>query len=155
ARSALAAEIGREPTDGELAGHLGWTREEARFVATALTDVTSLDRPASAERGDAGIGEYVADERTSRVAEEVVEEAETALLFEALAKLPERARRVLLRRHGLDGGEPATLRELSEELGVSRERVRQMQREAERRLRSLATSASPAEGSRRHEKITA
>jgi RNA polymerase primary sigma factor len=90
------------------------------------------------------MGELVTDERASRVAEEVVEQAETALLFEALARLPERARRVLLRRHGLDGREPATLRELSEELGVSRERVRQLQRDAERRLRSSRMAVTPA-----------
>jgi DNA-binding CsgD family transcriptional regulator len=60
------------------------------------------------------------------------------MLFEELARLPERERRVLLRRHGLEGGEPATLREMAEELGISRERVRHLQRKAERRLRSSA-----------------
>ena len=51
------------------------------------------------------------------------------------ARLPERERRVLVRRYGLDGEKPATLADLSEELAVSRERVRQLQREAERALR--------------------
>ena len=93
-------------------------------------------------------GEYVVDEGTSLVGEEVVEEAEKALLFEGLGRLPERARRILLRRYGLDGGEPATLRELSEELGVSCERIRQLQREAERRLRSSVMAVTPAESRR-------
>jgi hypothetical protein len=79
----------------------------------------------------------------------VVEEAEEARLLEELARLPERARHVLVGRHGLGGGEPLTLREMAEEMGVSRERVRQLQREAERRLRSSAgTTARPA-GTRR------
>ena len=143
-RSELASELGREPTVGELAGRLGWAEEEARFAMTVVQDATSLDRPVSAEEGTAVVGEFVADERASRVAEEVVEQAEAALLFEALARLPERARRVLVARHGLDGLKPATLRELSEELGVSRERIRQLQREAEHKLRSFRTPATQA-----------
>ena len=138
-RGELASELDREPTDGEIAGRLGWAEEEARFASAVLHDATtSLDRPVSTGEGAAEMGELVADERASSVAEEVVEEAEKAMLFEELARLPERERRVLLRRHGLEGGEPATLREMAEELGISRERVRQLQREAERRLRSSA-----------------
>ncbi|MGH3086042.1 MAG: sigma-70 family RNA polymerase sigma factor [Rubrobacteraceae bacterium] len=149
-RRELASGLGREPTDDELSAKLGWAREETRFAATLLPDIASLDRPVSAERDGAAMGEYVADERASRVAEEVVEEAEEARLFEVLGRLPERSRRVLVMRYGLDGGEPATLREVSEEFGVSRERVRQMQREAERKLRNLA-----AQSSRKGERKTA
>jgi RNA polymerase primary sigma factor len=69
------------------------------------------------------------------VATEVVRELETRHLMESVERLPERQRRVLVRRYGLDGVEPATLADLSEELGVSRERIRQMQREAEVILR--------------------
>jgi RNA polymerase primary sigma factor len=134
-RGELASELGREPTDGELAWRLGWTEEEARFAMRVSPDASSLNRPVSAEEGAFALGELVADEEASRVAEEVVEEAEMALLFEALRHLPERGRHVLVRRYGLDGDEPATLRELAAELGISRERVRQLQREAEHRLR--------------------
>jgi len=143
-RGELVSELGREPTDGELAERLGWTEEEARFAMAVLPDATSLDRPVGAEKGAAEVGELVVDERASRVAEDLVAETETALLFETLACLPERARRVLVRRHGLDGRGPATLRELAEELRISRERVRQLQREAEHRLRSSGTAVTPA-----------
>ena len=61
---------------------------------------------------------------------------ETAGLEEAIAGLPQRLRHVLVKRYGLDDRKPATLKELSEELGVSRERVRQIQREAEGVLRN-------------------
>ena len=144
-RGEIASELGREPTEGELAGRLGWAEEETHFALTVLRDTISLDSPVSAEEGAAQMGELVADERASRVAEEVVEQAEKALLFEALARLPERARRVLVRRYGLDDREPATLREISEDLGVSRERVRQLQREAERRLRGFGTAVTRVE----------
>jgi RNA polymerase primary sigma factor len=66
---------------------------------------------------------------------EVMRELETRRLMESVERLPERQRRVLVRRYGLDGEKPATLADLSEELAVSRERVRQLQREAERILR--------------------
>jgi RNA polymerase primary sigma factor len=55
--------------------------------------------------------------------------------MESVERLPERQRRVLVRRYGLDGEKSATLADLSEELEISRERVRQLQREAERALR--------------------
>jgi RNA polymerase primary sigma factor len=143
ARGELVSELGREPAEGELAERLGWARDEARFAMLAMPDATSLDHPISAERGIVELGELVADEQASRVAEEVVEEAERTLLYEALAYLPERSRHVLVRRYGLDG-EPATLREVAEELGVSHERVRQLQRDAEHRLRNSAEAAPPA-----------
>jgi RNA polymerase primary sigma factor len=139
-RGELASELGREPTEGELAAGLGWAEDEVRFALTVPGETTSLDRPLGSEEGSDSLGEFVADERASRVAEEVVEEAEASLLHDALGRLPERARRVVVRRHGLDGGEPATLKELADELGVSRERVRQLQRQAERALRSVRTS---------------
>ncbi|MBV9455525.1 MAG: RNA polymerase sigma factor RpoD/SigA, partial [Rubrobacter sp.] len=69
---------------------------------------------------------------------EMVRELETRRLVEFIEQLPERQRRVLVRRYGLDGDKPATLADLSEELEVSRERVRQVQREAERVLRDEA-----------------
>ena len=144
-RAELSAKLGREPTDEELADRLGWDQEELHFATEVLPDAASLERPISAEKGAAQMGEFVVDERTSRVAEEVVEEAEAALLFEGLANLPERARHVLTRRYGLDEGEPATLRELAEELGISRERVRQLQREAERKLRQPDTTIPEAQ----------
>ncbi len=140
-RGELASELGREPTEEELANRLGWSREEARFAVLALQDAASLNHPVNAERGTMELVETLADERASRVAEEVVEEAEWTLLHDALARLPERSRHVLARRYGLDA-EPATLRELAEELGVSHERVRQLQRDAERRLRSSRKAVS-------------
>jgi RNA polymerase primary sigma factor len=60
---------------------------------------------------------------------------ETSRLIESVERLPERERRVLVRRYGLDGEKAATLADLSEELAVSRERVRQLQYEAEQILR--------------------
>ena len=82
------------------------------------------------------LGEFVEDERASDTPGEVMHEMEATQLEEAIGRLPERTRYVLARRYGLDGREPATLAQLGEELGLTRERIRQLQREAESILKS-------------------
>ena len=132
----LSTELEREPTDEEVAERLGWTVDEVRNVKDAMPDATSLNRPLGSEEDASEIGELVEDERTSDTAGEVMHEMETEGLQVAIEGLPERHRYVLVRRYGLDDPKPATLAELSEELKISRERVRQLQREAERMLRN-------------------
>jgi RNA polymerase primary sigma factor len=134
-RNELSAQLGREPTDEEVAERLGWTVGEVRVAIELLADVVSLDWPVSSEDSAPGLGEFLEDERASEVAEAVIQEREHALLWESMEQMSDRERHVLVRRHGLDDREPATLAELSNELGITRERVRQLQRKAERRLR--------------------
>jgi RNA polymerase primary sigma factor len=131
----LSAELSRDPTDEEIAERLGWDVDRVRDVKSAIPDATSLNRPLSSEEDSSELGDFIEDERESGVASEVVRELETRRLMESVERLPERQRRVLVRRYGLDGEEPATLADLSEKLGVSRERIRQLQREAEVMLR--------------------
>jgi RNA polymerase primary sigma factor len=133
-RNELSAALGREPTDEEVAEKLGWTAREVRTTIELLSDVASLDRPVSSEDGAPGLGEFVEDERSSEVAEVVIRDMEHTRLRQSIGEMPARERHVLVRRYGLDDREPATLAELSNELGVSRERIRQLQRKAERRL---------------------
>jgi RNA polymerase sigma factor (sigma-70 family) len=71
----------------------------------------------------------------------VIREMEIAQLTEAMEGMADRERHVLVRRYGLDDREPATLAEVGAELGITRERVRQLQRDTERRLRMLMTHA--------------
>ena len=136
AYNALSEELRREPSDEEVAERIDWTPERVREVKDALPDATSLNQPLSSEEGASEIGAFVEDERASDTAGEVLREMETSGLAEAIEGLPERQQHVLLRRYGLGEEEkPATLAQLSKELGISRERVRQLQREAERMLR--------------------
>ena len=132
----LSAELDRNPNDEEVAERLGWTVDEVRDVKDAMPDATSLNQPLSQERDASELGEFVEDERASDTAGQVMREMETAHLKEAIERLPDRARYVLVRRYGLDEQASATLAQLSEELGISRERVRQLQREAEQMLKS-------------------
>ena len=132
----LSVQLEREPTDEEVAERLGWEVDRVRDVKGAIPDATSLNQPLTSDEGGPELGDLLEDEHESRVASEVVEELEKRRLMESVERLPERQRRVLVRRYGLDGEEPATLADLSEELGVSRERIRQLQRETERALRN-------------------
>jgi RNA polymerase primary sigma factor len=131
----LAVELSRDPTDEEVAKRLGWDVDRVKDVKSAIPDATSLNRPLSSEEDSSELGDLIEDERETRIASQVVRELETHRLLESVERLPERQRRVLVRRYGLDGKDPATIAGLSEELGVSRERVRQLQREAEGVLR--------------------
>jgi RNA polymerase primary sigma factor len=131
----LSAQLQREPTDEEVAERLSWDVDRVKDVKSAIPDATSLNQPLSSDEGSSELGDFVEDERESGAAGEVVRELEIRRLMESVERLSERQRRVLVRRYGLDGEKPATLADLSEELEVSRERVRQLQREAERTLR--------------------
>jgi len=132
----LSVELEREPTDDEVAERLGWTVGEVLDVKDAMPDATSLNQRLGAEKDASEVGEFVEDDLASDTPGEVMREMETEHLKEAIERLPERNRYVLIRRYGLNDCAPATLAQLSDELGVSRERVRQLQREAERMLKS-------------------
>ena len=132
----LSAELERDPTDEEVAERLEWTIGEVRDVKDAMPDAMSLNQPLSSEADSSELGELVEDERASDTLGTVMQEMESAQLGEAIQRLPERNRYVLVRRYGLDKREPATLANLSEELDISRERVRQIQLEAERILKA-------------------
>jgi RNA polymerase primary sigma factor len=130
----LSSDMEREPTDEDVAGRLAWSLEDVRDLKGSLWDASSLNQPLSPDSDATEIGELIEDERASEVAGTVIGEMEIDWLADAVEKLPERHRRVLIKRYGLGDEETATLARLSEELGISRERVRQLQREAERML---------------------
>ena len=132
----LSAEFEREPTDEEVAARLEWTTDEVLNVKGAMPDAGSLNQSLTSNDDSSEVGDFVEDEQASDTAGEVMREMETEGLQGAIEGLPERHRHVLVRRYGLDDQKPATLANLSEELEISRERVRQLQREAERMLRN-------------------
>jgi RNA polymerase primary sigma factor len=139
-RNELSARLGGEPADEEVGERLGWTVREVRAVAGLLLEVFSLDRPVGAEDGSTKLGDFVEDEQASEVPEAVIRDMENTRLKESMGEMSARERHILVRRYGLDDREPATLAELSDKLGVTRERVRQLQRNAERRLRGRLVS---------------
>src|SRR5215210_205429 len=136
----VSAEKEGEPTDEEVAARLEWTVEQVRVNKDAMPDATSLNQPLGSDLDATEIGEFVEDERASEVAGTVIGEMEMDWLSGAIENLPERHRHVLIKRYGLGDESAATLAQLSDELGISRERVRQVQREAERMLASDQTA---------------
>src|SRR5919112_746268 len=133
----LWAELARAPSDEAVAERLGWSVEDIRKVKDATPDAsTSLNQPLPSDKGSSELGELVEDERSSDTPGTVMSEMEISQLGEAIDRLPERYRRVLVRRYGLDEKDPATLAELGDELELSHERVRQLQLEAIRVLKN-------------------
>jgi RNA polymerase primary sigma factor len=136
AYASLLSELGREPAEEEIAERLGWEAEEVRQALGAATDATSLDQPLGPEEGASGFEALVQDERVPDASDALIREMESMLLKVAIEKLPDRTRYVLIRRYGLGDSKKATLRELARELDISKERVRQLQREAEEKLKA-------------------
>ena len=131
----LWTQLGREPSLEEIAEEASLPIEQARQVRAAARAATSLDQPVG-DRDDAVLGDFVAGE--GPLPEEQVElSLRSQALRQALAALSERERHVLVLRYGLDDDEPKTLAEIGRRLGLTRERIRQIQVEALRRLASL------------------
>jgi RNA polymerase primary sigma factor len=131
----LWMELGREPTLQEVTERAGLPLRQALEVEAAARASISLDQPLG-EQEDALFGDMVAGEGPlpeERVADRLRYEA----LAEALALLCERERAVIVLRYGLYDSEPKTLAEIGRRLGVSRERVRQLETEALKRLARL------------------
>jgi RNA polymerase primary sigma factor len=133
----LSIELARAPSDETVAERLGWSVEDIRELKDAMPGTTtSLNQPLTSDEGSSELGEIIEDERSSDTPGTVMSGMETSELGEAVDKLPERYRYVLVRRYGLDEKDPATLAELSDELELSRERIRQLQLKAVDMLKS-------------------
>jgi RNA polymerase primary sigma factor len=132
ARDELTVRLLREPSEEEVAARLGWSAGEVRAVLEAVPEVSSLERPLGPEASARRIGDFVEEEdRFSPGLREGLR------LREAVRRLPECERHVLVSRYGLDDGKKATVRELSARLGIPEKAVRRTQRSAERTLRAL------------------
>jgi RNA polymerase primary sigma factor len=137
----LWTQLGREPTLEEIAHEANLPVEQAREVR-AVPRATSLDAPLG-EEDDAVVGDFVAGE--GPLPDELVEDSmRSQTLALALRALPDRHRAVIVLRYGLDDSEPRTLEDIGRRLGITRERVRQIEVEALNRLATLHEMASVA-----------
>jgi RNA polymerase primary sigma factor len=128
----LHARLGRAPTDEEVAKEAEVTVGEIEEMRDAARAVTSLDRPIG-EEGEAALGDLMASEEP-----EPEEEVDISLRAEALQRaldhLPDRERQVVKLRFGVNGNDPTPLRETGRRMGLSPERVRQLEAKALKRL---------------------
>jgi RNA polymerase primary sigma factor len=135
AERTLWMELGREPTLEEIADEASLPIEQAREVRAAARASASLDQPVG-DQDDAVFGDFVAGD--DPLPEDHVEiSLRSQALTLALQSLPERERQVLVLRYGLIDEEPKTLEEIGKRLGLTRERVRQIELESLRRLANL------------------
>ncbi len=131
----LWAELGREPTLDEIADEANLPLQQAKEVRAAARTSASLDQPIG-DAEDATFGDFVAGD--GPLPEDEVEVTlRRQALKEALGALSDRDRRVLVLRYGLEDEEPKTLEDIGRRLGLTRERVRQIELEALRRLEGL------------------
>ncbi|MGZ4387564.1 MAG: sigma-70 family RNA polymerase sigma factor [Gaiellaceae bacterium] len=131
----LWTQLGREPTLEEVADEAGLPLQQAHEVKAAARASASLDQPVG-EEDDAVFGDFVPGE--GPLPEEQVEVSlRSQALLQALAALGERERAVLVLRYGLEGNDPSTLEQIGRALGLTRERVRQIEVEALRQLSRL------------------
>ena len=135
AENALSIELGRDATEEEVVERLGVKPEEARRLREVGQPISSINARINTDEGSE-MGELLPDERSGDdYARVEVGQWELALV-EAVRSLPEREARIIEMRHGLDGSDTRTLREVSEELGISQERARQVEIKALRTIRT-------------------
>jgi RNA polymerase primary sigma factor len=136
ARRVLAQKLNREPSDDEIAAEAGFTPERVRELIDLMDDPVSLDTPVG--DGESMYGDLIEDTKTEQPETATADRLRHAELADAMEHLNPRMRHVLARRFGLDGKKPQTLEEVGEGLGITRERVRQLESRALRELRSVA-----------------
>ena len=130
----LMQKLGREPTDEEIAQQLGWPVARVKQVKNVAREPISLETPIGEEE-DSLLGDFIEDKEVENPA---VQTAYTLLqeqIREVLGTLPEREQEVLKMRFGLDDGYSLTLEEVGLYFNVTRERIRQIEAKALRRLR--------------------
>jgi RNA polymerase primary sigma factor len=126
--------LGREPSDEELAGELDMPVDKVHRLKDTAQTITSLDTPIGDD--GAALQDFLEDDSAVGPDELAVEAVGREALEQVLNDLPERERQVLILRFGLDSGTPRTLEEVGAVMGFSRERARQVERDALACLRS-------------------
>ena len=135
----LTQELNREPSEDEIAKKLGITVDKVREVYKISQDPVSLETPIG-EEDDSHLGDFIRDERTMSPEEYTVHELLKDEISDVLLTLTEREEQVLRLRFGLDDGCCKTLEEVGQMFGVTRERIRQIEAKALRKLRHPSRS---------------
>ncbi len=135
----LLQEYGREPTPEEIARAMGISEAKVREIIKIAQEPVSLETPIGEEE-DSHLGDFIQDEDAPAPAEAASNALMKELLWEVLDTLTPREAKVLRLRFGLDDGNPRTLEEVGKEFHVTRERIRQIEAKALRKLRHPSRS---------------
>jgi len=132
----LTEELGREPSDEELAAETGLSERKVAQYRRASAAPASLDAPVGDDADSGKIGEIVADEKAGLPSDMLAANMDLDLMRELLNGLNEREMTILRRRYGLDGEQEKTLEEIGVDYGLTRERIRQIENAALKKLRT-------------------
>ena len=132
----LRESLGREPTDEEVASELDLDPRRLRQYREAARAPVSLETPLGSDDDSERVAEVVADANAVAPFERVLKENDSAMLKEVFSTLSPRERTILSMRYGLEDDTPKTLEEIGGQFGVTRERIRQIQNEALKKLRA-------------------
>ena len=131
----LTEELGREPSDEELAAETGLSERKVKQYRQASASPTSLDAPVGDPSDSNQIADIVADEKATLPSDELSASMDLDLMNELLGSLNEREVSILRRRYGLDGEQEKTLEQIGDDYGLTRERIRQIENAALKKLR--------------------
>ena len=135
----LTLELNREPSEEELAKKMGTTVEKIRDVYKISQEPVSLETPIG-EEDDSHLGDFIPDETNMSPEDYAINELLKDEISEILLTLTEREEKVIRLRFGLEDGRPRTLEEVGQLFGVTRERIRQIEAKALRKLRHPSRS---------------
>ncbi|WP_299145274.1 RNA polymerase sigma factor RpoD [uncultured Dialister sp.] len=135
-------EHGREATNEELSKEMGISVEKIREAKKAAQDPISLETPIG-EKEDSHLGDFIEDQKTASPEDEAAATMRREQVYKMLDTLTEREKGVLALRFGMDDGTPRTLEEVGKHFGVTRERIRQIEGKA---LKKLKKQAMPMAG---------
>jgi len=135
----LVQELGRDPTSDEIAREMGLPAEKVREIIKISQEPVSLETPIGEEE-DSHLGDFIEDQKALAPADAASHQLLKEQVEDVLDSLTQRERRVLQLRFGLDDGRSRTLEEVGREFGVTRERIRQIEAKALRKLRHPSRS---------------
>ena len=135
----LTQRYGREPTPAEIAKEMNISEERVREIQKIAQDPVSLETPIGEEE-DSHLGDFIEDETTTTPSDSVSTTMLKETLLSVLNSLTPREEKVLRLRYGVDDGRPRTLEEVGKEFNVTRERIRQIEAKALRKLRHPSRS---------------
>ena len=139
AQRTLLQELGREPTPEEIADYMGITAEKVVEIQKIAQDPVSLETPIGEEE-DSHLVDFIEDTKAAPPSDVAAQAMLREQLIQALHKLTPREEKVIRLRYGLDDGKQRTLEEVGKEFNVTRERIRQIEAKALRKLRNPTKS---------------
>ena len=135
----LVSTLGREPSTDEIAKEMGITEEKVREIQKISQDTISLDTPVGEEE-DSNLGKFLQDENATNPSDSATILMLKEQLLEVLNTLTPREQKVIMLRYGIDDGHPRTLEEVGKEFNVTRERIRQIEAKALKKLKHPSRS---------------